>query len=179
MHSRLKVALLFAIMLLLVPAAHAADRVLTVYPAGLLQNTFTAEYEWATAYDSTYAVHLSAARVTSSEEEASSLAGGFSVRKYVLDESKALEGFYLGGGITLSAGNSKNKATSEESSTFAVGIAGRAGYKQQVADAFIVDIGVSVGTPLFVSSSADGDSSTAFGIGTLATAVTVGLGFAF
>ena len=116
-------ALVLAILLAVVPAVHAADRVVTIYPPGLLQNALAGEYEWATGYDSTYAVTVSATRVASAEVEATSIAGGFSLRKYL--NSQALDGFYLGGGVNVASANSVDKTTSESSNVFLLGIGGR------------------------------------------------------
>ncbi|NLN27117.1 MAG: hypothetical protein GX161_02780 [Firmicutes bacterium] len=177
MHSRLKVALVLAILLAVVPAVHAADRVVTIYPPGLLQNALAGEYEWATGYDSTYAVTVSATRVASAEVEATSIAGGFSLRKYL--NSQALDGFYLGGGVNVASANSVDKTTSESSNVFLLGIGGRAGYKLHVADAFIVDLGINATMPLFASASSGDDTSSAIGVGSVDTAVTLGFGFTF
>ena len=95
--------------------------------AGLLQNALAGEYEWATGYGSTYAVTVSATRVASAEVEATSIAGGFSLRKCL--NSQALDGFYLGGGVNVASASSVDKTTSESSNVFLLGIGGRAGFK--------------------------------------------------
>lgn len=168
MKNRFKMALVLAILLALVPAAHAANRVVTIYPPGLLQSALAAEYEWASNYDTTYAVQLSAARVTSGEAEASSISAGFGVRKYLTHS--ALDGFYVGGGLNVVSASSVDKVTSESTSAFLLGIGGRAGYKLRLADAVVVDLGLNASMPVFASAASGDDSASALGVGSVNTA---------
>lgn len=177
MHSRLKVALVLTILLTLVPAASAANRVVTIYPSGLAQNALTGEYEWTTDYDSTYAVSLAATRVTSTEAESSSIMAGFGMRKYL--SGYALDGFYLGGGLTVATTNTLDKATSESTSAFLFDIGGRFGYKLQLAEAVLFDIGLNATMPVFSSAASGGESSSSLGVGSIGTGITIGIGFTF
>lgn len=174
MNKRRTFALALAALLLVVPTAQAATRVVTFYPVGLLQDTITGEYEWATARDASSAVQLSVARVASPEGSTTNIAGGFGIRRYL--HGQALDGIYLGGGITLVSTSKYDAATSLEESTFVLGLGGRAGYKLPVADALLVDLGINLSLPIYASETSGDANTTTIGAGPFNTGISLGLG---
>lgn len=169
------IVLIISVFLLFSAVSLAATHSLTIDTRGSLIGTYSTEYEQALAPNVSLGIQGQITNLKEDDTELKAFGLAAGRRQYIGEQS--FSGPYWGAYGTL---NWMNISQPQKSSCLSLGVAGSGGFKLIIADGMVLDVGLSMGAPLFSRIEVPGDNKDeTVAFGAIGFGLTVGMGYAW